>query len=161
TPIMSITQGVTAIANGSGSYNFGSVADNASSGITFTINNTGTGPLTLSGSPIVAISGSNADQFSVTSQPSGTVVGDSSTPLTYVLAFAPTSAGSKTATISIANGDTNNNPYTYTVTGTAGDAPAISVQPTDQSVTSGSAANFSVTATGTATLTYQWQVSTD
>jgi Immunoglobulin domain/Immunoglobulin I-set domain len=36
-------------------------------------------------------------------------------------------------------------------------APNITVQPTNQTVTAGQAATFSVTATGTAPLTYQWQ----
>jgi hypothetical protein len=36
-------------------------------------------------------------------------------------------------------------------------APSITAQPADQSVTSGQSASFSVTATGTAPLTYQWQ----
>src|SRR5947208_673185 len=35
--------------------------------------------------------------------------------------------------------------------------PAITAQPADQTVTAGQAATFSVTATGTAPLTYQWQ----
>ena len=36
-------------------------------------------------------------------------------------------------------------------------APAITTQPTNQSVTAGQTATFSVTATGTAPLSYQWQ----
>src|SRR5277367_6624614 len=36
-------------------------------------------------------------------------------------------------------------------------APVITSQPADQSVTVGQTASFSVTATGTAPLTYQWQ----
>ncbi len=40
-------------------------------------------------------------------------------------------------------------------TGNAG-APSISTQPTDQTVTAGQTATFSVTASGTGTLTYQW-----
>ncbi len=36
-------------------------------------------------------------------------------------------------------------------------APAITTQPSDQSVTAGQAASFSVTASGTAPLSYQWQ----
>ena len=36
-------------------------------------------------------------------------------------------------------------------------APAITVQPSDQSVSSGQPATFTVTATGTGTLSYQWE----
>lgn len=39
--------------------------------------------------------------------------------------------------------------------------PDITVQPTNSSVVHPASTTFSVTATGTATLTYQWQVSTD
>src|SRR6185295_249285 len=37
-------------------------------------------------------------------------------------------------------------------------APVISVQPQNQTVTSGSSASFSVTANGTAPLSYQWRL---
>ncbi len=40
---------------------------------------------------------------------------------------------------------------------TVGYAPAISTQPADQNVVSGSNPTFSVVATGTAPLSYQWQ----
>jgi hypothetical protein len=40
--------------------------------------------------------------------------------------------------------------------GMAGTPPAITVQPQDQSVAVGSSATFSVTATGSNPLTYQW-----
>lgn len=43
---------------------------------------------------------------------------------------------------------------------TVNTAPAITAQPTDMAVCSGSAASFSVTATGTG-IGYQWQLSTD
>jgi len=61
--------------------------------------------------------------------------------------------------------------FTVTVTNTAGSvtssnatltvttvvAPTITTQPTSKSVTAGSTATFSVVASGTATLTYQWK----
>ena len=37
-------------------------------------------------------------------------------------------------------------------------APSITTQPTDQAITSGLTATFSVTASGTAPFTYQWQL---
>src|SRR5207244_4120447 len=40
--------------------------------------------------------------------------------------------------------------------GGGGTAPVISTQPANQTVTAGGTATFSVTATGTGTLTYQW-----
>ena len=44
----------------------------------------------------------------------------------------------------------------YTVNTPAAQAPAILVQPSDQTVTSGSTVSFSVVAAGTPDLTYQW-----
>jgi hypothetical protein len=45
-----------------------------------------------------------------------------------------------------------------TVTLTVNSPPVITVQPANQTVTLGNKATFNVTATGTPTLTYQWQV---
>ena len=44
--------------------------------------------------------------------------------------------------------------------GGGGSAPAIATQPANQTVTAGQTATFSVTAAGTAPLTYQWQKGT-
>jgi hypothetical protein len=44
---------------------------------------------------------------------------------------------------------------------TSGSEPAISVQPANQTVVAGAAASFSVTASGSPTPTYQWQISDD
>lgn len=52
-------------------------------------------------------------------------------------------------------GSVTSSPATLSVQG--GTAPTISVQPVNQTVTSGQAATFSITATGTPAPTYQWQ----
>ncbi len=80
----------------------------------FTIDNTGTADLTLT-TPLT-ISGTNADQFSIQSQPSSPVAASGNT--TFTMRFSPTSTGIKTATISIANNDSDENPYTFTIQGT-------------------------------------------
>jgi len=82
---------------------------------TFTIRNTGTADLTLSGDPKVAIGGSHAADFTVTTQPSGTVSASGST--TFQVTFNPSSTGVRTATISIANDDSDENPYTFAIQG--------------------------------------------
>ncbi len=51
--------------------------------------------------------------------------------------------------------------YTTTGTLTVGTAPSVTTNPTNQAVCAGSAVSFIVAATGTATPTVQWQVSTD
>ena len=49
---------------------------------------------------------------------------------------------------------------TLTVTAGSGEGPTVTKQPANQTVTVGETATFSVTAKGTAPLSYQWQVST-
>lgn len=91
---------------------------------TFTIANTGTGNLDLSGTPKVEISGTNAADFSVTVQPGSPVVGPSGTT-TFTVVFDPSAVGLRTATLNIANNDSDEDPYDFTVQGT-GTAPVAS-----------------------------------
>lgn len=83
---------------------------------TFTIQNTGAGSLTLSGTPKVSLSGSGVADFSVTTQPTSPVAASGST--TFTILFNPTSAGEKTVAVSITNDDSSENPYTFSVKGT-------------------------------------------
>ena len=102
------------IATG-GSRAFGSVNVGSNSDLVFTLNNTGGAALTLSGTPEkVALTGS-AD-FSVNAQPASPVAASGST--TFTVRFAPTSPGAKTAVLSIANDDPDENPFIVNLTGT-------------------------------------------
>ena len=118
-PEINIKQGLTSYAT-AGTFGFGSqVSGTNSSATTFTIENTGTATLNLTGSPIVAISGTNASEFSINqSSTSATVTAAGTT--TFTITFSPTSQGSKTAAISIANDDATGgeNPYVINLTGT-------------------------------------------
>jgi hypothetical protein len=82
----------------------------------FIIRNTGSANLTLSGEPKVSVQGTDAADFVITTQPISPVVGGSST--TFDVNFSPGVTGLRTATISIANDDSNENPYTFTIQGT-------------------------------------------
>jgi len=66
----------------------------------------------------VQITGADADQFSVTVEPSSPIAKDSATT-TFTVRFEPTSAGIKTAMVSIGNNDPNGNedPYVFTLQG--------------------------------------------
>jgi len=66
------------------------------------------------------------------------------------------SGASFTVTVSDAAGSATSNAATLTVTA-APVAPSITGQPLSKSVTAGQTATFAVTATGTATLAYQWK----
>lgn len=105
-PEINLKQGTTNITDG-GSCDFGSKAVSTNTDVVFTIENTGTADLTLT-TPLT-IGGANADQFSLQSQPTSPVAGPTGTT-TFTIRFTPTSAGAKTATISIANNDGDENP---------------------------------------------------
>jgi len=113
TPEINLKEGVTDIAD-DGSYDFGSHLLSTDTDVTFTIENTGTADLTMT-TPLT-IGGVNADQFSIQTQPTSPVAASGST--TFVIRLTPTSEGVKTATISIANNDSDENPYVLTITGT-------------------------------------------
>ncbi len=109
------------------------------SNVTFSVTATGTGPLSYQWKR----NGSNLSD-------GGTILG-------------ATTASLSVSNISIANAGT----YTVVVTNLAGSAtssnavltvgPAITVQPANRSVGAGTNATFTVTATGSATLVYQWR----
>jgi Abnormal spindle-like microcephaly-assoc'd, ASPM-SPD-2-Hydin len=81
---------------------------------TFTIQNQGGGNLSLPGSPIVSISGSS--DFSITTQPPSSSLG-SGLSTTFVVTFTPSTVGTQTASLSVANNDSNENPYNFSVSG--------------------------------------------
>ena len=94
---------------------FGSVGAGSTVDHTFTIQNTGTATLNLTGgSPLVDISGNAA--FTILTQPSGSTIAAGSSR-TFVVRFAPTIGGTVTANISIDNNDSNENPYNFRVQG--------------------------------------------
>ena len=96
---------------------FGSI--NVSTGTaahTFTIENTGIGDLNLTDSPEVQINGPHAADFTVTSQPASPIAASGGTT-TFEITFDPSAEGLRTAEISIANDDTDENPYNYAIQG--------------------------------------------
>jgi len=83
---------------------------------TFTIENTGTAALNLTGVPKVEISGTHAGDFSVTSTPTSPVASSGGTT-TFEITFDPSAAGVRTAGVSIDNNDTDENPYNFSIQG--------------------------------------------
>ena len=116
---------------------FGAVAVTSGTRVrTFTIENTGSSVLNLTGTPLVAVSGANAADFTVTAVPTSTVSATTGTT-TFEITFDPSAAGMRTATISIANNDTDENPYTFAIAGYGG-TPFITTWKTDNPGTSNS-----------------------
>jgi hypothetical protein len=79
----------------------------------YTIQNTGTDNLTISG---ITVSGGNTDVFSVGAlTPASPIPGSGSA--TFTVSFAPTSTGLKTTTVHIANNDCDETDYDFTIQG--------------------------------------------
>jgi hypothetical protein len=79
---------------------------------TYFIFNTGAANLNLGA---ITFSGANPGDFSVTTAPAATVAPGANT--SFVVTFSPPTIGTKTATISIVNNDSNENPYNYDLSG--------------------------------------------
>jgi hypothetical protein len=94
---------------------FGSVPTGGSVVRTFTIRNTGSGTLNLTGTPRVQLTGSG--DFTVIAQPAGTVAAGGGTT-TFQVQFTPGSAGLKMALVQIVSNDGDENPYDFTIQGT-------------------------------------------
>lgn len=124
TPIINIKGNGNSISNGDSTPSVTDDTDFGSTNVTggtvvktFTIENTGTAGLNLTGlSPYVGISGTNAGDFSVTAIPSNSIAASNST--TFNITFDPSALGTRTATLSIANNDSTNNPYNFDIKGT-------------------------------------------
>ena len=95
---------------------FGSGVVGTTPDLIFTILNTGTSDLTLTGTPKVAVTGSS--DFTVTAQPASPVTGPSGSS-NFTVRFTPTGSGLKMAALSIPNNDGDENPFVINLTGTA------------------------------------------
>lgn len=91
---------------------FGSTSIGAGVSRTYFVFNTGVASLNLGA---ITFSGANPGDFSVTSFPAAIVAPGAST--SFVVTFNPLVIGTKTATISIVNNDSNENPYDYNLIG--------------------------------------------
>jgi surface protein len=120
----------------------------------FTIENTGTGSLALSGTPLVSITGTNASNFTLTVVPTSPVAVAGST--TFQITFDPSASGTRTATLSIANNDADENPYTFTIQGT-GLASNYFITRWDLSTAGSASTQISFNVTTTGTVNYAWQ----
>lgn len=83
--------------------------------IIYYIENEGTANLDING---VSVTGANAGDFTVSEIPSTVNVGSTLTnSISFSVTFTPSSSGIRTATISIENNDSDENPYTFNVKG--------------------------------------------
>jgi hypothetical protein len=152
-PEINVKQASTNLISGSGSFSLGTVTTgSSSSATTFTIENTGTSTLNITGTPKVAISGHTSD-FTIDQTSTSATVSASGTT-TFTVTFSPTTTGARSAIISIDNDDSNENPYTFTVTGTGATyAPSVTTSAATSISTTGATLNGEVTSDGGATVT--------
>ena len=100
-----------------GTFDFGSVQlGNSSTELVFTIENTGVDNLFLDGAPVIELSGLNASDFVINQTGIATLLSPALST-TFTVIFTPSVAGLRTAEISIANNDNDENPYNFTITG--------------------------------------------
>jgi hypothetical protein len=116
-PEINIKKDTINIPSGTGNYDFGSIiADGdggtAGSDITFTIENLGTADLTVSS---ISITAGNMGDFDLTDNTSSPVAPSGST--TFTMRFDPLTTGSKSATVTISNNDSDEGTYTFTIIG--------------------------------------------
>ena len=90
---------------------------------TYTIQNTGALPLTITNP---TISGINASDFTVTTNPAFLSIPAGSS-VTFVVTFNPSAIGGRDATINITNNDLDENPYNFAIQGT-GTSSEINLQ---------------------------------
>jgi len=135
---------VSAAAGGAFDHNAAGQPDgNAGQAAAFTVAATGTAPLTYQWKKNgTAISGATSSSYT--------------TPATT----SSDNGAQFTVTVSNSTGSVTSTAATLTVSAAAV-APSITTQPASQTVTAGQAAAFTVAATGTAPLTYQWKEERD
>ncbi len=105
------------IPSKTGRYDFGLIKVGKSSpAITFTIENLGITNLNLTASPKIQISGTDSSMFTVNQNMTTSPITPGKSTI-FTLTFHPTRLGVKTAQISIANNDSDENPYTFTILG--------------------------------------------
>lgn len=128
---------------------FGSVTAAGSGTVvrTFTVSNSGGVALNLTGNPKVAISGTNAADFSVTAQPSSSLAALTGST-SFQVTFNPSAVGLRSATLSLANNDSDEDPFTFAIQGTGENSPPSDITLTSSSIAENAGANAIVGTVG-------------
>lgn len=117
-PEINVKGGTNTISDGDNSPSTSDFTDIGSTAIgvgktsTFTIENTGPGPLAVGA---ITFTGANSTDFSVSIAPNATLASGSST--TFTVTFTPSGTGTRDAVINIANDDSDENPYNFSIRG--------------------------------------------
>lgn len=121
-PTMVVSQGAATLPASTGSYAYAGTVRGASTPVSFTVANTGTGRLHLAGASPVSLGGANPSSFVIVSQPDAATVDPppASASATFVIAFSPLAAdtGTRNATVFIASNDPAHPSYRFDISGT-------------------------------------------
>ncbi|MBK8567554.1 MAG: choice-of-anchor D domain-containing protein [Saprospiraceae bacterium] len=144
TPDIAVRKGTTEIASGTVANaltDFGTVAVGSTKDIVFTIANTGGLALNLTGTPKIEVSGTNAADFSIVAQPVSPIATGTTYSKNFTVRFTPSSIGERTAKLTIANNDSDENPYVLNLKGTV-TAPDLKLIGNANAIIASSAANI-------------------
>lgn len=149
--LVDVKEGMTDI-NPYGTYNFGS-NHTVQTPVTFTIENHGAYAFSLTNTPKITLSGTNASDFIVNeTTTTAPVNGGSST--TFTVTFSPSAAGSRNATIVISNTYgtyATGGYYEINLTGTGVAEPEINIKENNTSIASAGSFDFGSSDIGTTT----------
>ena len=110
---IAVAQGSTSLTDGLSTVAYGNVNVGSTLPKTFTITNTGTTPLDITG---VTIDGTNSANFSITTSPSTPVAANNGTS-TFTVEFNAATFGNKTAVLHIASSDAGNPSFDINLSG--------------------------------------------
>ena len=102
---------------------------------TYTVSNGGTANLLFTDSPEVVITGTHAADFTVTAQPTNPLIPSGLSPIT--VQFNPSAIGLRSAPVSMANNDSDENPFTFAIQGTGIGVPQIDITGNSVSIPNG------------------------
>ncbi len=112
---IAVAQGATSLTDGLSTVAYGNVNVGSTLSKTFTITNTGSTPLDITG---VTIDGTNSANFSVTTSPTTPVAANNGTS-TFTVQFNASTFGTKTAVLHIASSDAGNPSFDINLSGIA------------------------------------------
>ena len=122
----------------------------------FLIRNTGAAPLT---GLKLTVDGANAAEFVASAVSPAAPIAAGATA-SFSVTFTPSVVGKRTAKLHVSSNSAQTAVFTVTLTGETQIQPSVTQQPLPSVVNPGATVSFTVAASGTAPLTYQWRKDT-
>jgi hypothetical protein len=158
-PLISVKGNNTTIVNGDSTPDAADHTDFGDTPVTggsvtrtFTISNTGTAQLLLTGTAPDYVTLTGSADFTVTAQPTTPVAATSGTT-TFQVTFDPSASGTVSALVSIDNDDDSADPYTFTIEATGTEPPTVATPTSDALTPSTATLGGDVTDDGSSAIT--------